>query len=81
MTAPGEPRRDGDRILFRLGIANLAAACVGGITSGIDLSLHLLERFLGADIAQNAERVLEHRRLDTAQVDATHTGNEAELDG
>lgn len=53
----------------------------GGITSGIDLSLHLLERFLGADIAQNAERVLEHRRLDTAQVDATHTGNEAELDG
>src|SRR6202050_1394014 len=32
VTASGEPRRDGDRILLRLGIANLAAACAGGIT-------------------------------------------------
>jgi transcriptional regulator GlxA family with amidase domain len=43
----------------------------GGITSGIDLSLHLLERFLGADIARKAELELEHRRLDTAQVPFT----------
>jgi transcriptional regulator GlxA family with amidase domain len=38
----------------------------GGATSGIDLSLHILERFLGADTARKAERALEHKRLDTA---------------
>jgi transcriptional regulator GlxA family with amidase domain len=38
----------------------------GGVTSGIDLALHLLERFRGAGIARAAERLLEHRRLDTA---------------
>ncbi len=46
----------------------------GGVTSSIDLSLHLLERFRGADTAQTAERLLEHRRLDTAQLDRTHSG-------
>jgi transcriptional regulator GlxA family with amidase domain len=46
----------------------------GGVTSAIDLSLHLLERFRGGDAAQTAERLLEHRRLDTAQVDRTHSG-------
>src|ERR1700734_1399494 len=29
--APGEPRRDGDRLLMRLGVGNLAAASIGGI--------------------------------------------------
>jgi transcriptional regulator GlxA family with amidase domain len=42
----------------------------GGVTSGIDLALHLLERFRGADTARAAERILEHRRLDTAAVHA-----------
>jgi transcriptional regulator GlxA family with amidase domain len=39
----------------------------GGVTSGIDLALHLLERLLGPDVARAAERLLEHRRVDTAQ--------------
>jgi transcriptional regulator GlxA family with amidase domain len=39
----------------------------GGVTSGIDLALHLLERLQGTEAAEAAERVLEHRRLDTAQ--------------
>jgi transcriptional regulator GlxA family with amidase domain len=39
----------------------------GGVTSGIDLALHLLERLRGADAAKTAARLLEHRRLDTAQ--------------
>jgi transcriptional regulator GlxA family with amidase domain len=42
----------------------------GGVTSGIDLSLHLLGRFRGADTAHNAEELLEHQRLDTAVVRA-----------
>jgi transcriptional regulator GlxA family with amidase domain len=42
----------------------------GGVTSGIDLALHLLERFRGADTARAAERILEHRRLDMAAVHA-----------
>ncbi len=40
----------------------------GGVTSGIDLALHLLERLRGAELAHAAERMLEHHRLDTAQV-------------
>jgi transcriptional regulator GlxA family with amidase domain len=40
----------------------------GGVTSGIDLALHLLERFLGAELAQSVEQGLEHRRLDAAVV-------------
>ena len=38
----------------------------GGVTSGIDLALHLLERFDGARAAERAARLLEHPRLDTA---------------
>jgi transcriptional regulator GlxA family with amidase domain len=40
----------------------------GGVTSGIDLALHLLERLQGTEAAEAAEHLLEHRRLDTAQV-------------
>jgi transcriptional regulator GlxA family with amidase domain len=39
----------------------------GGVTSGIDLALHLLERFKGKDAANAAERLLEHHRLDRAR--------------
>src|SRR6516225_868904 len=31
VTASGEPRRNGDQLLVRLGIGNIAAACAGGI--------------------------------------------------
>jgi transcriptional regulator GlxA family with amidase domain len=36
----------------------------GGVTSGIDLALHLLERFEGAEVADASARLLEHRRID-----------------
>jgi transcriptional regulator GlxA family with amidase domain len=38
----------------------------GGVTSGIDLALHLLERFQDAGVAEAAARLLEHPRLDVA---------------
>ncbi|MFC8043300.1 DJ-1/PfpI family protein [Nocardia sp. NPDC057353] len=34
----------------------------GGVTSGIDLGLHLVERFVGAESAALAEEILEHER-------------------
>lgn len=37
----------------------------GGITSGLDVSLWLVERFLGAKLAQCAETVLEYERRGT----------------
>jgi transcriptional regulator GlxA family with amidase domain len=40
----------------------------GGVTSGIDLALHLLERFESAAVAGAAARLLEHQRVDTAPV-------------
>ena len=43
-----EERRDGDRILLRLGIANLAAACFGGITGGVNIGASLTNRTFGA---------------------------------
>jgi SulP family sulfate permease len=43
----GEPRRGGERLLLRLGIGNLAAACVGGITSGLNIGASLTNRTCG----------------------------------
>ena len=40
----------------------------GGVTSGLDLALHLLERFQSAEVADAAARLLEHQRIDTAPV-------------
>ena len=48
VTAPGEPRQDGDRLLMRLGLGNLAAACIGGITSGINIGPSIANRAFGA---------------------------------
>jgi MFS superfamily sulfate permease-like transporter len=47
VTAPGEPRRDGDRLLFRLGAGNVAAACIGGITGGINIGASITNRTFG----------------------------------
>src|SRR5271169_1420213 len=47
VTAPGEPRRDGDRLLMHLGVGNLAAACIGGITSGINIGPSIANRAFG----------------------------------
>jgi transcriptional regulator GlxA family with amidase domain len=40
----------------------------GGVTSGLDLALHLLERFESAEVAGAAARLLEHQRIDAAPV-------------
>jgi transcriptional regulator GlxA family with amidase domain len=37
----------------------------GGVTSGLDLTLHLVERFFGASLALAAERELEYERRGT----------------
>ncbi|ACU39225.1 DJ-1/PfpI family protein [Actinosynnema mirum] len=37
----------------------------GGVTSGLDLGLHLLDRFLGPDAALAAERLFHHERRGT----------------
>ncbi|MGD0418680.1 MAG: SulP family inorganic anion transporter [Xanthobacteraceae bacterium] len=48
VTAAGEPRRNGDRILLRIGMANLVAACFGGITGGINIGASIANRTFGA---------------------------------
>jgi sulfate permease, SulP family len=47
VTAPGEPRRDTDRILLRYGLANVASACCGGITCGINIGASIANRGFG----------------------------------
>jgi transcriptional regulator GlxA family with amidase domain len=37
----------------------------GGVTSGIDLALYLIERFLGAPLAIQVEQVFEYERRGT----------------
>lgn len=39
----------------------------GGVTSGLDLGLWLVERFLGPDAALQAEMVLAHERRGTVR--------------
>jgi sulfate permease, SulP family len=48
VTASGEPRRNGDQLLVRLGVGNIAAACAGGITSGINIGASVANRTFGA---------------------------------
>jgi len=40
----------------------------GGVTSGIDLALHLVERFAGAELANKIARSLEYERCGPVQV-------------
>ena len=51
VTAPDQRRRDGDRLLVRLGLGNVAASCVGGITSGINIGPSVANRAFGARTA------------------------------
>jgi MFS superfamily sulfate permease-like transporter len=48
VTASGEPRRDGNWLLVRLGTGNLVAACIGGITSGVNIGPSVANRAFGA---------------------------------
>ncbi len=62
LARPGERRPDSDRQLLRLGLGNMAAASLGGITSGINLGPSLVNRAHGArtwlSVLVNAAAVL-----------------------
>jgi transcriptional regulator GlxA family with amidase domain len=45
----------------------------GGVTSGLDLGLHLVDRFLGPRIAHAVERLFEYERRGTVWRDAGRT--------
>lgn len=47
LARPGDPRIDGDRLLARLGAGNALAACLGGITSGLNLGPSLANKAFG----------------------------------
>ena len=47
LARPGDPRVDGDRLLGRLGVGNVLAACFGGITSGLNPGPTLVNRAFG----------------------------------
>lgn len=59
---PGGKRVDGNQLLTRLGIGNVAAACIGGITSGINIGASVTNRTFGArtplSVLVNAAAVL-----------------------
>ncbi len=49
LVAPaGAKKADGNQLLMRLGIGNVLSACVGGITSGINIGPSLANRTFGA---------------------------------
>lgn len=48
LSRPGEHRLSSDRQLVRLGLGNVAAASLGGITSGVNLGPSLVNRAYGA---------------------------------
>ena len=48
VTPAGARKTDGNRLLMRLGIGNMLSACVGGITSGINIGPSLANRAFGA---------------------------------
>lgn len=48
LSRPGEPRPNSDRQLIRLGVGNMAAASLGGITSGVNLGPSTVNRTYGA---------------------------------
>ena len=48
VTPAAAKKADGNRLLMRLGIGNVLSACVGGITSGINIGPSLANRAFGA---------------------------------
>lgn len=47
VSQPGEKRHDSNHLLVRLGLANVGAACFGGITSGINIGASITNRAFG----------------------------------
>ncbi|MDG9704543.1 DJ-1/PfpI family protein [Streptomyces sp. DH37] len=61
-------RAQGGRVVAGRVVDDGDLVTCGGVTSGIDLALWLLERFFGADTALFAEEVLEYERRGTVNV-------------
>jgi transcriptional regulator GlxA family with amidase domain len=61
-TAIADLRAAGVEVLERRVVDAGAVVTAGGITSGIDLALHLLEREFGGDVAAGVAERLEHDR-------------------
>jgi SulP family sulfate permease len=59
---PGEPRRDSNRMLLRLGLANAVSAAAGGITNGVNIGPSVVNRTFGGhtwvSVAVNAAMLL-----------------------
>ncbi|MEV8554403.1 DJ-1/PfpI family protein [Streptomyces glaucescens] len=58
-------RREGAQVVAGRVVDDGDLVTCGGVTSGIDLGIWLLERFLGPDTAVFAEEVLEYQRRGT----------------
>jgi SulP family sulfate permease len=54
VSAPGETKVDSDRLLMRLGAANVLSSCVGGITAGINIGPSLTNRAFGGTTSLSA---------------------------
>ncbi|MDI3423835.1 DJ-1/PfpI family protein [Streptomyces luteolus] len=61
-------RRQGGRVVGGRVVDDGDLVTCGGVTSGIDLGIWLLERYFGADLAVHAEKVLEYERRGTVNV-------------
>ncbi len=61
-------REQGGRVVAGRVVDDGDLVTCGGVTSGIDLGLWLIERFFGADAALFAEEVLEYERRGTVHV-------------
>jgi MFS superfamily sulfate permease-like transporter/CRP-like cAMP-binding protein len=48
VTQPGDPKVDGDRLLVRLGVANIVSGSLGGITGGLNIGPSRLNKAAGA---------------------------------
>jgi transcriptional regulator GlxA family with amidase domain len=58
-------RAAGARIVHARVVDDGDVVTAGGVTSGLDLALHLVERLFGADAALQEERLLEYERRGT----------------
>jgi len=47
-TPPGGAKLDGNQLLIKLGLGNMLAACLGGITTGINIGPSIVNRTFGA---------------------------------
>jgi transcriptional regulator GlxA family with amidase domain len=64
--AVGELAESGARVVQERVVDDGDVVTAGGVTSGIDLALHLVERLFGEEIAEGVAREMEHSRVEAA---------------